>query len=384
MSAGHGTARGGTRTYGTGAAALGVAGAMTAALGIVATWGTPPASAQPVSIKLRYTCAFTGIGTAPVTMRISTDIPSSLEAGDSSPRAAVNGVATVNASFTGLAPLVGARTLEGSVDGTATVSAPQGDSRLSVPMTIPRTPIPAFGAFDMSAKGTAPAVTFTRPGNAKVTVGDLGLHLTPRDADGNLPQVGTMNAACTVDPAQKTVLQSLVVKKPVKATESGAGAGGSGSGTSGGSATGTRPGAGTARSTSSTTTTPNPSPSTTGSVPPRSPSPSPGAPTVDTPRNDPTSKPDGKHGDPDPKHPVALALGVLGTGTAAALVGLGARLRKRRADDRDGAGPRNGARSGTPHTEYKHPHPSRTARSGRRVPAVQRPLRNTTVDGSAN
>ncbi|WP_327222631.1 hypothetical protein OG229_00220 [Streptomyces platensis] len=180
MSAGCGTARGGTRTYGTGAAALGVAGAMTAALGIVATWGTPPASAQPASIKLSYTCAFTGIGTAPVTMRISTDIPSSLEVGDSSPRAAVNGVTTVDASFTRLAPLVGARTLEGSVDGTATVSAPQGDKRLSVPMTIPRTPIPASGAFDMSANGTAPAVTFTRPGNAKVTVGDLGLHLTPR------------------------------------------------------------------------------------------------------------------------------------------------------------------------------------------------------------
>ncbi|MGY5124293.1 DUF6801 domain-containing protein [Streptomyces nigrescens] len=351
MSARCGTARGGTRTYGTGAAALGVAGAMTAALGIVAAWGTPPASAQPVSINLSYTCAFTGIGTAPVTMRISTDIPSSLEAGDSSPRAAVNGVATVDASFTGLAPLVGARTLEGSVGGTATVSAPQGDRRLSVPMTIPRTSIPASGAFDMSAKGTAPAVTFTQPGNAKVTVGDLGLHLTPRDAYGNLTQVGTMNAACTVAPGQNTVLQSLVVTKPVKPTRPGPGTGtgpgtgpgagtgpgtgadGSGSGTSGGSATGTRPGAGPARSTSSTTTTPNPSPSTTGSVPPRSPSPSPGAPTVDTPRNDPTSTPDDKHGAPDPKHPVALTLGVLVTGTAAALVGLGARLRKRQADD---------------------------------------------------
>ncbi|SEF12101.1 hypothetical protein SAMN05428954_6535 [Streptomyces sp. 2112.3] len=368
MSAGCGTARGGTRTYGTrtygtGAAALGAAGAMTAALGIVAAWGTVPASAKPVSIELSYTCAFRGIGTVPVTMRVSTDLPGSLEAGDSSPRAAVNGVATVDASFTGLAPLVGARTLEGSVDGTADVSAPHDDRRLSVPMTIPRTSIPASGAFDMSAKGTAPAVAFTRPGNAKVTVGDLGLHLTPRDAHGNLTPVGTMNAACTVDPGQNTVLHSLVVTKAVKPTGTvtgpgpgpgretgpgpgpgrgtgtgpgtgpGAGAVGSGSGTSGGSVAGTRPGAGAARSTSHTTTTPNPSPSTTGSVPPRSPSPSPGAPTVDTPRNDPTSTPDGKHRAPDPKHPVALTLGVLVTGTAAALVGLDARRRKRRAED---------------------------------------------------
>ncbi|MCZ1005940.1 DUF6801 domain-containing protein [Streptomyces lydicus] len=359
MSAGPGAPRGGTRTYGTRATALGAAGAMTAALGIVAAWGAPSASARPVSIELSYTCAFTGVGTAPVTMRISTDLPGSLEAGESSPRAAVNGVATVDASFTGLAPLVGARTLEGSVDGTAAVSAPQGDRRLSVPMTIPRTAIPAFGAFDMSAKGTAPAVTFPRPGNAKVTVGALGLHLTPRDANGNLTQVGTMHAACTVNPGQNTLLHSLVVTKAVKptgtvtgpgpgtGTGTGAGAGtatghgtgpgtgadGSGSGTSGGSAAGTRPGAGGAHAPSRTTATPNPSPSTTGSVPPRSPSPSPGAPTADTPRNDPKSTPDGKHRDPDAKHPVALTLGVLVTGTAAALVGLGARLRKRRADD---------------------------------------------------
>lgn len=358
MSAGRGTACGGTRTYGTPAAAMGVAGAMTVVLGIVAVWGSPPASARPVSIELRYTCAFTGIGTAPVTMRISTDLPSSIEAGDSTPRAAVNGVATVDANFTALAPLVGARTLEGSVDGTATVSAPQGDSSVSVPMTIPRTPIPAFGSVDMSAKGTAPAVTFPRPGDAKVSVGDLGLHLTPRDAYGNLTPVGTMNATCRVDPGQNTVLQSLVVTEPVKATgpakgtgpgtgagaggsgsagsggsAAGTGAGGSGSAASGGSDTGTGPTAGTARSTSSTPTAPNPSPGTTGSVPPRSPSPAPGAPTVGTPRNDPTSTPDGRHGDPDPGHPVALALGVFVTGTAAALVALGSRLRKRRADD---------------------------------------------------
>ncbi|CCK26488.1 hypothetical protein BN159_2109 [Streptomyces davaonensis JCM 4913] len=325
-----GTARSGKRTYSTGAVALGVAVGLTTALGIVTVWNSPPASAQPVSIKLNYTCAFTGIGTAQVTMSISTDIPSSLEAGDSSPRATVNGVATVDPSFTALAPLVGASTLEGSVDGTATVSAPEGDSRLSVPMTIPRTPIPAFGAFDMSAKGTAPAVTFTRPGNAKVTVGDLGLHLTPRDAFGNPTAVGTMNAACTVDPGQDRVLQSLVIKEPVKTTGPGTGAGGNGSGSSDGAAAGTGPG--TARSSSGTTTTPSPSPSTTGSVPPRSPSPSPGAPTLDTPRDDPTGEPDDRHGDPDPKHPIALALGVLVPGMAAALVALCMHLRKRRAD----------------------------------------------------
>ncbi|MBT2391775.1 hypothetical protein J7E87_20640 [Streptomyces sp. ISL-1] len=256
----------------------------------------------------------------------------------------------MSASFTQMAALAGAKTIEGSLDGNATVTAPQGSMPLTVPMTIPRTTIPASGSFDVTAKGTAPSLSFSRPGNAKVTVGDLTLHLTPKDANGNTTAVGTINAPCALDSGQNTVLQSLVITEPVKATAtttgeassgttggSGSGAsGGTGSGTGGGTTTGTRPGAGSGRSTSGTSTTPSASAhSSTGSAP-RPPTASQGAPSVDTAQDDATSAADDNTAnDLDPKNPIVLTMGVLVAGGAAAVVGFGSRLRKRHSGGAD-------------------------------------------------
>nr|WSZ99540.1 hypothetical protein OH820_31280 [Streptomyces sp. NBC_00857] len=126
-------------------------------------------------------------------MKLNSDIPNAIRVGKASPKSALNGVATVDAGFTELAPLVGAKTLEGSLDGNATVTAPGESTPLTVPMTITRTTIPASGSFDITAKGTAPSLTFSRPGKAKVTVGALTLHLTPRDANGNTTPVGAIS-----------------------------------------------------------------------------------------------------------------------------------------------------------------------------------------------
>ncbi|MEV7087816.1 DUF6801 domain-containing protein [Streptomyces sp. NPDC093085] len=79
------------------------------------------------------------------------------------------------------------------------------------------TPIPAAGSFELSAKGTAPTVTFARAGPTKILVGDFDLRLTPRDGYGNVTRMGTMNALCTVNPEQDVVLHSLDTTKPVKA-----------------------------------------------------------------------------------------------------------------------------------------------------------------------
>ncbi|MFC4609872.1 DUF6801 domain-containing protein [Streptomyces maoxianensis] len=230
------------------------------------------------------------------------------------------------------------------------MTAPQGSLPLAVPMKIPRTTIPASGSFDVTAEGTAPSLTFSRPGNAKVTVGDLTLHLTPKDANGNTTAVGTINAPCALDSGQNTVLQSLVITEPVKATATttgevssgttggtGSGAsGGTGSGTAGGTTTGTRPGAGSGPSTSGTSTTPSASAhSSTGSAP-RPPTASQGAPTVDTAQDDATSAADDNTAnDLDPKNPIVLTMGVLVAGGAAAVVGFGSRLRKRRSGGAD-------------------------------------------------
>ncbi|MFI2347459.1 DUF6801 domain-containing protein [Streptomyces sp. NPDC019443] len=343
MGVRHRTARS-TMRYGAGVA-LGIAATVTAAVGILGASGSQTASAEPVSLTLHYTCAFSGLGNQPVTMELDSDIPNSIKVGKASPKSALDGVATVGASFTQLAALAGAKTIEGSLDGNATVTAPQGSIPLTVPMTIPRTTIPASGSFDVTAKGTAPSLTFSRPGNAKVTVGHLTLHLTPKDANGNTTAVGTINAPCALESGQNTVLQSLVITEPVKATATATGeassgtTGGTGSGTTGGTTTGTRPGAGSGRSTSGTSgtsTTPSASaPSSPGSAP-RAPIASQGAPTVDTAQDDATSAADDNTADDvDPRNPIVLTMGVLAAGGAAAVVGFGSRLRRRRSGGAD-------------------------------------------------
>lgn len=350
MNARHRTARG-TRS-GRAKAAWAIAATLAAAAGTLGMPGSPTASAEPVGLTLRYACAFSGLGIEPVTMRLDSDIPNSIGVGKASPRSALNGVTTVSAGITRLAAVVGAKTVEGSLDGTATVTAPQGNIPLTVPMTIPRTTVPASGSFDVTAEGTAPSLTFTRPGNAKVIVGDLTLSLTPKRANGSTTPVGTLHASCTVAPGQNTVLQSLSITKPVQATATksggaspgttgGTGSGGAGGGTGSGrtgsgtgpataDGTATGPGAGSGRSTS---TSPNaPAPSSTGSAP-RTPGPSQGSLTVDITQDDATNAAaDSTADDRNPRNPIVVATGVLVVGGVAALVASGSWLRKRRSD----------------------------------------------------
>ena len=143
---------GSTRRYGE-PVALGIAATVTAAVSIVGASGSRTASAEPVSLTLHYTCTFSGLGNQPVTMELESDIPNSMKVGKASPKSALDGVATVGASFTQLAALAGAKTLEGSLDGNATVTAPQGSIPLTVPMTIPRTPIPPSGSVRRHRQG---------------------------------------------------------------------------------------------------------------------------------------------------------------------------------------------------------------------------------------
>lgn len=328
-----------------------------AAAGVLVTSGAGPAHAEPVRRSLQYSCAFTDLGTAPITMTVQTDIPNSVEAGTGTPRSAVKGSAELTAFFAQLAAIGGVKTIEGSLTATATVTAPDTDIPLKLPMTVPRTPLPASGSFQVPARGTQPSVTFGRPGDAKVTIGDLTMRLVPRNANGAV--VGAIDGSCTLTPGQDLTLQSLVVTEPVRPTatassrtgtgSAGAGAG-SGSGTADGSAAGTRPGGGSGRSTAGASGTPNasgtpsssgtpgaPSASATTPPTPSAPPSAQGAPVVDTPADDATTNPvDDTAGDSGSAAPMMLSIGVLIAGGVAAAVGFGSRFRRHRSDAADG------------------------------------------------
>ena len=181
-----------------GAAAVGVLGAGTAA-------------ARPVSLTLKYTCTFPVVGGRSVSMRVGADIPKSIAVGASTPRFILHGVATVVDSITSQAlRQIGVRAVDGTVNAAATVTAPQGKTHVSVRFKLAHTKIPTSGPFDLEATAKAPAFTFKRPGTGRITVGDLILHLAPKDANGNLP-LGNVDAPCKLGPGQNDVLASFPI-----------------------------------------------------------------------------------------------------------------------------------------------------------------------------
>jgi hypothetical protein len=191
---------------------LGVATALGAASGFVGVLGTGTEAAQAATTTLQYTCTFPVIGGEPITARISTDIPTALAAGESSPPFAINAAATVDGNFTfGLRHILGVRIIEGTLDAETSVTAPQGGIGVPVHLSITRTSIPASGSFDIPATGTTPTLTFTKPGSARITAGSFTLHLVPEDVNGNLTDLGKIDVPCTLNSGQDNVVSSFEI-----------------------------------------------------------------------------------------------------------------------------------------------------------------------------
>ncbi|WP_316519660.1 DUF6801 domain-containing protein [Kitasatospora brasiliensis] len=184
-----------------------------AAVGVAAVFGAGPSAAAPVSRTLHYTCSSSVIAvTADIT--IDADAPTSLEVGRPSPRFTVRGTARVDESFARYAGIIGATKVDGSVVARGTMAAPQGDIPQDVPLSIATTAIPASGSFTLTATGTAPSVTLGRPGPAKITIQGFTVQVTPRTASGEPTFIGTIAGACSLNPGQDNVLQSLTVTAP--------------------------------------------------------------------------------------------------------------------------------------------------------------------------
>ncbi|WAU07311.1 hypothetical protein STRNI_005907 [Streptomyces nigrescens] len=181
-------------------------------------------------------------------MKIDSDIPKSAVVGRPTPKFRIDAVVPVSSDRTKVIRLAGVRSIEGTADAKALVTAPQGDLDVSLPFDVSRTNVPESGSFHVKATGAAPARTFTRPGSAKITIGDLTLRLALKDARGNPTGPGEVDAPCTLDAGQNNVVASFGItgaKTPSGSVTSGA------TGTAGAGA----PGAQTSGSTGSTGST---------------------------------------------------------------------------------------------------------------------------------
>ncbi|WP_342456237.1 DUF6801 domain-containing protein [Streptomyces sp. G7(2002)] len=247
--------RGTARTGSVARGAMGLATAVGLAGGMLGVFGAGTAAAAPTSLTLRYRCAFPYVGAQPVTMKIDSDIPKSAEVGRPTPKFRIDAVVPVSSDRTKVIRLAGVRSIEGTADAKALVAAPQGDLDVSLPFDVSRTNVPESGSFHVKATGAAPARTFTRPGSAKITIGDLTLRLALKDAKGNPTGPGEVDAPCTLDAGQNTVVASFGItgaKTPSGSVTSGA-TGTAGAGAPGAQTSGSAGSAGSAGSTGSTT-----------------------------------------------------------------------------------------------------------------------------------
>ncbi len=182
-----------------------------ALVGSMALFGAGAAAAAPAPLTLRYTCSFPLIGDQSVTASVARGTSDTRVVGQATPRPPVNASATISSAVRQALGLAGATTVEGTADAATVVVAPQGDITDTVPLNVPVTGVPASGSMTFQASGTLPSHVFSRPGNAKITVGGLILHLTPRNASGGLTMLRTFDTSCELDPGQNTVLASFEI-----------------------------------------------------------------------------------------------------------------------------------------------------------------------------
>lgn len=178
--------------------------------------GAGSALAEPVSLTLQFDCPLPLIGIQPIRAEISADIPTQATVGEPTPAFTVNALTVVNEdSRTGL-KLVGSETIEGTATNQTTVITQNRSIDLTVPLTIPPSPVPAEGGeFTVPASGISPAITFTQDdiGEAKITVGGLVLNMIARTANGTIAPapIGEFVSDCTQVAGQNNILQTLQV-----------------------------------------------------------------------------------------------------------------------------------------------------------------------------
>lgn len=189
-----------------------------AGLGVGLLVSTPSPASAAATLTLDYTCTYPLINQQDLTVSVTVDVPNQVEAGVPTAPWDIDAINTVSATTTSGLALIGAKTIEGSAVAHTAVQAPGVDlPDVQVPVTVPVTAVPASGAFDVTATGQAPSLTFPQAGSGTIDVGNIDLVLTARNSAGDpiaLPggnPDGSFNAPCTVDPGQNQRLTTFPI-----------------------------------------------------------------------------------------------------------------------------------------------------------------------------
>lgn len=189
----------------------------------VAVLGASAAGAQAAKLTETYSCTYPLIGAQPLSVAIDAALPTTAKVNTATGTFAVKATATAGGStYTGLS-LIGAKTIEGTANATASIAAPEGTRSVTVPTTIAKyTSTGSSGDLVLTASGSTPSQTFTKAGTATVKVTALKLNLTAKDSAGKAIVLGTatdsdknastFDVTCALSPTtQNTTLGTIAV-----------------------------------------------------------------------------------------------------------------------------------------------------------------------------
>ncbi|MGP9017351.1 DUF6801 domain-containing protein [Streptomyces sp. BR1] len=192
-----------------GSAALVVAGVAGVTGAVLLTCGTGRAVAVEAKLSQTYECKFPLIGADSLKVAISADLPASIPVNTQTGAIKIDALSTVSARAAQGLGLVGAKTVEGVASASATVNLPGGEQLdVGIDNTVEKANVPSPPKdFEVKASGSAPSLSFRRPGAATIDVNSITLKLTARDAAGKvvqLPPFGDVfEAPCTLKPTDQ-------------------------------------------------------------------------------------------------------------------------------------------------------------------------------------
>jgi len=177
---------------------------------MVGVAGAGTASAQQLSRTFGYTCTAFAAGTHSFTAEVTANLPDEVVVGRPGRTITVNAVAKVEASLTKWLADSNMSTVEGTVDASAHVDAPQKQLDIAVPFRMAKTTAPASGPFKIKATADVTTPTFDHPGRATVTTGSIALHIIAKNAAGTMWLQS--DTTCTLNAGQSNVVTSFDIR----------------------------------------------------------------------------------------------------------------------------------------------------------------------------
>ncbi len=175
-----------------------MAKASTAALLIAGVAGTPAGAAEVPSVPdvtLEYTCKYPIVDKQPLSIKVSSNIPSLAEVRVNQPAFQINAVATAGGDTARAINTLNAYSIEGSSDAYADLEFPDGfiQEDLFVPLVVapwirPNSD-PVTGNLVLNAKGDTPSVQLEPEGDAIIRLDRITLNLVAKGQTGNIVNV---------------------------------------------------------------------------------------------------------------------------------------------------------------------------------------------------